>query len=224
MPRLPAATYRPTHSEIPLDAHESAGTVRDMEPAKPATDASSRWDRRWARRSESTVAAAFVVDSGRFLPRSGRALDVAGGAGRHAVWLAERGLTVTLVDVSQVALDRAKQLAAGRRVRLRTVQRDLEADGLVAGQWEVVLIHHFLDRAVLASAPDALERGGVLIFCQATSRNLERHDRPGPQFLLEEGELADVISGWSLEVLVLEESWGVEGRHEARFVGRRPLA
>ncbi len=165
-----------------------------------------------------------MVESSRFVPRSGRALDIAGGAGRHAVWLAERGLEVTLVDVSQVALDHAGRLAADRRVSLTTVRRDLEADGLVGGLWDVVLIHHFLDRAVLASAPQALERGGVFIFCQPTLRNLERHDRPGPQFLLEEGELADLVSGWPLQVLLLEENWGVEGRHEARFVGRRSLA
>ena len=195
-----------------------------MVAVDPATGAASRWDRRWSQRLGSTEAAAFVVESSRFVPRSGRALDVAGGAGRHGVWLAERGLRVTLVDVSQVALDYAARLAADRRVPLTTVRRDLETDGLVGGPWDVVLIHHFLDRAVLASAPQALERGGVFIFCQPTLRNLERHDRPGPRFLLEEGELADLVSGWPLQVLVLEENWGVEGRHEARFVGRRSLA
>ena len=150
-------------------------------------------------------------------------MDVAGGAGRHAVWMAEQGLAVTIVDVSQVALDRAGQLAARRQVPLTTVLRDLEADGLPPGTWDVVLIHHFLDRLVLGAATTALERGGVLIFCQPTLRNLERHDRPGAQFLLEEGELADMASGWPLEILSLEESWGIEGRHEARLVGRRPL-
>ena len=164
-----------------------------------------------------------MVEAGRFLPRSGRALDVAGGAGRHAVWLAERGLKVTIVDASQIALDHAGRRAASRKVPLTTVRRDLEAGGLVGGLWDVVLMYHFLDRAVLASAPGALERRGVLIFCQPTLRNLERHDRPGPQYLLEEGELADLVAGWRLEVLLLEETWGVEGRHEARFVGRRPL-
>ena len=151
-------------------------------------------------------------------------MDVAGGAGRHAVWLAEQGLTVTLADISRVALDRAERLAAERQVALITAHRDLEADGLPTGPWDVILIHHFLDRPILAAAVNALEQGGVLIFCQPTLRNLERHERPGSQFLLGEGELAEMVSGWPLEVLLLDEGWGTDGRHEARLVGRRPLA
>lgn len=205
-------------------AAASGGTVRDMETGEPGTSSASQWDRRWAQASGSDDPAAFVVQAGRFLPVSGRAVDVAGGGGRHAVWLAEQGLTVTLADISRVALDRAERLAAERQVTLTTVQRDLEADGMPAGPWDVVLIHHFLDRPILSAAVKALEQGGVLIFCQPTWRNLERHERPGSQFLLGERELAEMVSDWPLEVLLLDESWGTDGRHEARLVGRRRLA
>jgi ubiquinone/menaquinone biosynthesis C-methylase UbiE len=46
------------------------------------------------------------------LPRRGRALDVAGGTGRHALWLARRGLDTTLADVPQVALEKAAAAAS----------------------------------------------------------------------------------------------------------------
>ena len=49
-----------------------------------------------------------LVESGDLLPDSGIVLDVAGGTGRNALWLAAAGLTVTLVDVSEVALDIAR--------------------------------------------------------------------------------------------------------------------
>ena len=180
-----------------------------------------RWDARWATRgSKPQEPAAFVVEAARYLPGTGRALDVAGGAGRHAAWLAARGLEVTLVDVSTVALEHAARLARSRRVNLSLVQRNLEVDGLPSGTWDVILIHHFLDRALLGEVPDALEPEGVLVFCQPTRRNLERHERPGPEYLLKEGELADLVAGLPLDPVVLEESWGIEGRHEARLVAR----
>ena len=41
----------------------------------------------------------------------GRALDLAAGEGRNAIWLARRGWQVTAVDFSQVALDKGRTLA-----------------------------------------------------------------------------------------------------------------
>ncbi len=46
----------------------------------------------------------------------GRALDLAAGEGRNAIWLAERGWAVTAVDFSQVALDKGRTLAGGADV------------------------------------------------------------------------------------------------------------
>ena len=66
----------------------------------------------------------FGVDPNRFLVAEvdglapGRALDLACGAGRNAVWLAERGWTVTGVDFSDVALENARGLAAERGVEV----------------------------------------------------------------------------------------------------------
>ena len=188
-----------------------------VEPESPGV----RWDHIWSERDLAVDPARFVVENAGLLPDHGSALDVAGGTGRHAVWLAAHGFAVTLVDASGVALSRANTLAADRRVSIATVQRDLEADGLPPGRWGLVLMHHFLDRGVFASTADVLEPGGILIFCQPTVRNLERHDRPGRRFLLEEGELADLVAAMPLDVLLAEEGWGFEGRHEARLVAKK---
>ena len=74
----------------------------------------------------------------------GTAVDLAGGEGRNALWLAERGWQATVVDFSQVALDRAQQWAAERlgadAHRLRTEQADLLAYAPPARAYDLVLV------------------------------------------------------------------------------------
>lgn len=180
-----------------------------------------RWNQRYlADDGPPDGVAGFLVAQAQHLPSSGRALDVAGGAGRHARWLAERGLEVTLVDISDTALALAR--AAGGAVRL--VHADVSAAGLSAAGpagWDVIVIHHFLDRSLLATVPDFLAPGGVVLFSQPTETNLERNPRPGRAFLLGAGELAGVVARWQgMTVLYLNEGW-TGGVHEARVVARR---
>lgn len=180
-----------------------------------------RWDARYAEGAPGSEPSPFVTSLDALLPRRGRALDVAGGAGRHAVWLARRGLTTTLVDVSPVGLDLAREAARAGGVALDARAADLERDGLPAGPWDVILDFHYLQRSLFPAFAQALAPGGLLVFVQPTRRNLERHPRPGAAHLLEEGELARLVADLPLDVLRLDEGWTEEDRHEARLVARR---
>jgi tellurite methyltransferase len=188
----------------------------------------TNWNERHAARETPTEPAAFVADRAHLLPPGGRALDVAGGTGRHAVWLARRGFEVTLVDVSDVGLARATSAADDAGVMIATVQVDLaaEAESLPPGPFDAIVVHHYLDRDVWSALPDALAPGGVLLVCQPTVRNLERHPRPSARWLLDEGEIGlltqvAVDADPDLEVVEITEDWTDEGRHEARLVLRR---
>jgi SAM-dependent methyltransferase len=59
----------------------------------------------------------------------GRAVDLAAGEGRNALWLAERGWDVTAVDFSLVGLDKGRQLQAahpqGRDLKVEWVHADV---------------------------------------------------------------------------------------------------
>ena len=182
-----------------------------------------RWNARYREGEEQAERSLFLDAIAGLLPRRGRALDVAGGAGRHALWLARRGLDVTLADVSDVALEQAVAAAAREGLRLATVRVDLEAEPLPAGPWDVVLCTYFLHRPLFPALAAALAPGGVLAFAHATRSNLQKHPRPGPAWLLEDGELPGLAAGLGLEILRLEEGWRESGRHEAWLVARRPL-
>jgi SAM-dependent methyltransferase len=181
-----------------------------------------RWNARYRDPAEAREPSPFLAALDSVLPRRGRALDVAGGAGRNALWLARRGLAVTLADVSDVALAQAATAARSAGFSLSTLQVDLEEALLPEGPWDLVLCTYFLHRPLFAAFPAALAPGGLLVFAHATLRNLERHPRPGPAHVLEDGELPGLVVG--LEVLRYDEGWLESGRHEARVVARKPAA
>ena len=154
----------------------------------------------------------FLLAVADLLPQSGRALDVAGGAGDSARWLAGLGLDVTLADWSEVALGKA-------RCRLRALAVDLERDPLPVGPWDLMTCFRFLHRPLFDAFPTALAQGGLLVVVHPTASNLARHPRPGRHHLLDDGELPGLLRG--LEILRSEEGWGEDGRHEARVIARR---
>jgi SAM-dependent methyltransferase len=180
-----------------------------------------RWNARYREEERAEAPSRFVVDLDAWLPQAGRALDVAGGPGRHALWLARRGLDVTLADVSDVALARAAEAARAEGLALRTVRADLEGGALPAGPWDVVLCTYFLHRPLYAAFAAALAPGGLLAVAHPTRTNLERHARPGPEHVLEDGELPALVRG--LELLQYDEGWRESGRHEAHLLARRPI-
>jgi len=181
-----------------------------------------RWHQRHAERGLRSEPADFVVAVSEWFHPGGRVLDVAGGTGRNAIWLARRGFAVTLIDFSPVAVALVAEGAAEAGLPLSATLWNVETDGLPIGPWDAIVIHHFLDRPSLDVALDRLRRGGVLAFCQPTLRNLERHEHPGERWLLAEGELEEWTGNRSdrLQVLTLEEEWFDNGRHEARLVAR----
>jgi 2-polyprenyl-3-methyl-5-hydroxy-6-metoxy-1,4-benzoquinol methylase len=155
----------------------------------------------------------------RLLPRRGRALDVACGEGQNAVWLAARGLVVTGLDVSPVAIGRARALARARGVRVRARVVDLAGRGLRRGWYDVVTCLHYLDRRMIPALAAALRPGGVVVVEIATVRNLRLHPRPGRRYVLREGELA----GWFPRLQTLRYREGLmDGHVQAQLVARRP--
>jgi tellurite methyltransferase len=177
-----------------------------------------KWNTRYREGTGALEPSAFLRSLAERLPRAGRALDVAGGAGLDALWLARRGLDVTLVDISEVALERAAEAAREAGVVLRLQRLDLETEPLPPGPYHLVVCLNYLLRPLFAELPKVLAPGGLLVFAQPTRSNLQRHPHPSARFLLEDGELPRLVQG--LEVVSYTEGWTDEGRHEARLVAR----
>jgi tellurite methyltransferase len=188
-------------------------------------DEKTLWDKKYRERSHGSLEPdPFLLSAhAEFLSASpgGLALDVAGGVGRHAIWLAERGWRVQLMDISEVGLAQARE-NAGRSVAglsIATELRDLNtAQDLGRDQFELVMVFFFLQRELFPALITALKPGGHLIYKTYTTEQQRFDGGPThPMFLLQHNELLHAFS--SLRVLHYHET--TEGKGVAELVARK---
>lgn len=180
----------------------------------------TKWNAKYADASNApSVPSQLVTSLDAWLPTRGKALDLAGGAGRHSIWLAQRGFEVTLADISRAGLALASQRAAEAGVSITTHCLDVEEEAFPVGPWDLILCAYYLRRPLYEVFPKVLAPKGLLVVVQPTVRNLERHDKPPAPYLLHELEIPRLASG--LEVLRYEEGWLAENRHQALLIARR---
>ena len=144
------------------------------------------WDARYAAHEHvwSLGPNLFVAAETADLP-PGKVLDLAGGEGRNAIWLAERGWQVTLVEFSRVALEKSEGAATSRGVTLELVHADVTEYAPTSRTYDLVLISYLQtvesEREIwLARAADALAPGGTLLILAHDASNIE-HGYGGPQ-------------------------------------------
>lgn len=136
------------------------------------------WDKRY-----DTAELIWRAEPNRFLVQEveglapARALDLACGEGRNAVWLAKQGWQVTGVDFSAVGLQKARQLAARRGVDATWVEADVVEWEAPSGAFDLVAVFYLqlppeVRRRALASAVRALAPGGVLLWVGHDTLNL----------------------------------------------------
>jgi 2-polyprenyl-3-methyl-5-hydroxy-6-metoxy-1,4-benzoquinol methylase len=180
------------------------------------------WDARYraGERGPGEEPSALLVRMAHLLPAEGRALDVAAGAGRNAVFLAERGLAVDAVDHSREGLRIAGELARTRGVTIATIVADLQSFDPGDARYDVVVNFHYLQRSLVPRLRRAVRPGGLVLFETYTIAQRDLPTGPSnPDYLLEPGELETLFAGF--EILLCEETVS-QTRALASLVARRP--
>ncbi len=147
----------------------------------------------------------FLVEELDALP-PGRALDLACGEGRNAVWLASKGWRVTGADFSRAGLAKAQRLATDRGVEVTWVEADVVEWRPPTASFDLVVVMylHLLAeqrRQALAHAAAALAPGGVLLVVGHDTSNLLK-GTGGPQdpaVLFGPDEIVQDLSGLQIE-------------------------
>ncbi|NCO58307.1 MAG: SAM-dependent methyltransferase [Nitrospirae bacterium CG18_big_fil_WC_8_21_14_2_50_70_55] len=183
----------------------------------PPVAAPSPWDDRYrgAGYRYGTAANGWLTAHADLLPAAGRALDLACGEGRDAVWLATRGLTVEAIDASPVALAKGRRLASASGVTVTWRRLDLQSGWLPEPSgYALITCCNFLHRPLLAALPDCLAPGGLLVYTTYRTGQ-ERYGHPThPDHLLRLDELRQACS--TLTLVAYEEG-------ETRARGRPAL-
>jgi 2-polyprenyl-3-methyl-5-hydroxy-6-metoxy-1,4-benzoquinol methylase len=153
-----------------------------------------RWDRQHGETHGRDQPAPFlrqVFDNQYADITAGRALDIACGTGRNALFLAEKGFKVTAIDISSVALGRAEQRALEKSLAILWRQADLENYTLEMAFYDLVVNFDYLQRPLLTAMKAALKIGGFIIFdTYLVDQQAIGHPK-NPDYLLRHNELLD---------------------------------
>lgn len=195
--------------------------------------AREKWNRRFggagAARSRDVPSQWLVENAALLRARAGsgrRALDVASGNGRNALYLAELGFNVDALDISDVAIDGLRAVANERGLPVHARVVDLEDDGLPADTYDVVVNISYLQRDLFGPLARAVGPGGLLLFeTFAAAHAAELRARVNPDFVLAPNELLGAFP----DLLVQRYSEGVAERSGrptavASLVAERPAA
>jgi tellurite methyltransferase len=188
-----------------------------------------KWDDRYARREglhEYVPSPPLPAAIDGVAP--GLALDIASGAGRHSVYLAERGWRVVAVDVSSVGVgimvDEARRRGVEKLVEAHVADLESTPRGfrIEPDAYDLVCDFYFLDRTLFEEIRAGVRPGGL--FVAAIHVDDGKTDM-NPAFLLAPGELRRIVDGWGWEVHFWSEGNTEESGHHhgtAQIVARRP--
>ncbi len=152
-----------------------------------------------------------------------KGLDLACGAGRDSLYLAQQGWQMSAIDYSQSALDKLQRLCGSLNLKVDTQKLDLEkhfADLLDQGnRFDLVLVVRYLHRPLLKQLPLLLNPHGILVY-QTFMQGCEAFGSPkNPRFLLRRGELAEVFKNF--KILHDQQENLADGRPTNAFIAQK---
>ncbi|MFW5748828.1 MAG: class I SAM-dependent methyltransferase [Chloroflexota bacterium] len=130
---------------------------------------------------------------------TGRALDVAAGFGQNGLWLAEQGYIVDLMEISRVALQRARSEMSMRNLRsINLLQVDLDSFDPEDQTYDIACVFRYLKRSLIPQLKAAVVPGGRIIYETFNLTYLDMVPEFNQDYLLEPGELQTMFHDWTI--------------------------
>ena len=187
------------------------------------------WDERYARGEHASEEPHLLLSHAALEHfRPGRALDLASGAGRNALFLASLGWRVVAVDSSRVGVELTRERARRRGLEVETHVADLERGefAIEPESFDLICDFYYLQRDLFPHVRAGVRRGGAFV----AAIHLDdggREARPSnPDFLLRPGELLAEFDGWTVlhyhETAATDEDAGRHHRRTAELIAEKP--
>lgn len=188
----------------------------------------NKWDRIYSdRKSAQPQPAEVLLQNRHLLPKQGVALDLACGLGSNSLLLAEQGLEVHAWDISSVAIAQLDKLAQQSGLEIHVLERDVSSQPPVPESVDVLVVTHFLVRAMAADLVAALKPGGLLFYQTFCRDKVYAQGPNNPEYLLKDNELLQLFSGLKVRVYRDESLLGNHDqgwRNQAMLVAEKPNA
>jgi tellurite methyltransferase len=165
----------------------------------------------------------FLKENIHLLPQGGHALDIAMGEGRNAVFLAKKGFTVDGVDISEVALRKAKKLASKNGVgnSTTTIIADLTHYTIKPETYSVIINFDYVQRNLIPEIKKGLKRGGIVVYESFTVDQLShsKNQYIRRDYLLAKGELRNLFKDF---IILVDRETNEGGEAKASIIARKP--
>ena len=181
------------------------------------------WAARWAggdyqgRNAPSLLIVAWADR----LPK-GRALDLACGNGRNALYLAERGFNVDALDIAEPALKLVQNTARERGLAVNTILADLDDHPLPAETYDLITTSFYLNRSLVPRMQDALKPGGFVLHEQHYATDHDVSGPTDPDFRLRSNELLSLFPDFRVRHFSEGLAWESE-REGGRLIALQQL-
>jgi len=142
----------------------------------------------------SAKPAQVLLENQYLLPREGSALDLACGRAANAIFLARHGFEVDAVDISPVVLSSVEQYVTQQNLPVSCICRNIENEGLIEKQYDVIVVSYFLSRDLFPQIIRALKPNGLLFYETWSQQRVDESGPKNPDFRLKATELLELTS------------------------------
>ena len=167
-----------------------------------------KWDAKYLKKSQLLRPRAASKNLQDYIVycKGNRALDLACGAGRNAIFLAECGFDVDALDIAEIAIEALNIEAKQKNLlsKINTYQVDLDTYEIKEDIYDIIVMTNFLDRAVLKSSMGALKKDGILFVETYMINDENEKTQSDPNNLLKSQELKEMLND-SWQILHFDE-------------------
>ena len=148
----------------------------------------------------------MLLENQHLLPDAGTALELACGMAANARFLAQRGLSTTAWDISEVVIERLQASPAMKGLAITFEGRDIVQQPPEAASYDVIVVSYFLDRSLIPLIKRALKPSGLIFYQTFTQTYVNEGGPRSRDFRLADNELLQLFGDY--QVLAYRE----EGR------------